>query len=136
MPEAEGAARAWTRALNLVGNRVYFGSPDEPAYPLIICFRVGGGPVAGDVPIDQAMLQWDVWGDPLRDGKDRYDIAQLATDLRTEIESLASGTMMSAGVVALGGSVESGPLWLPEPNTGQARYVVTGTISMRVSSAA
>lgn len=141
MPEPEGPLKAWLRSLDLVGRRAYLGPPDDPTYPFLAAWRIGGGRWPGDAPVAVPLMQIDLVGDPARRGKDRYDLAQLGADLCTEIESLGGGSFVFGGVSIDGGEVQSGPLWLPDPidedpGEEQSRYAITAEFVMRAVSAA
>jgi len=137
-PEAEGAVKAWLRLTGLVDRRAYLGAPISPTFPLFIVYRVGGAPVLGGVPIDRPLMQIDVEGDPAKRGKDRYDLAELANALKTEIESITS-ILVTPTVKIDQGEVQSGPLWRPapvNPQEDQSRYTLTAEFVMRSVPAA
>ncbi len=127
--EAEGAVRAWARSLNISGlaARVFFGVPETGAvYPLVLLTRVGGRPMKG-VPIDRALIQLDLLGNTptgRRPPSDKFSLSVIATLLASAAESLASGTVMTAGVVCMGAEVENGPVWSPSPVDGRSRYTL------------
>ncbi len=86
MPEAEGAARAWVRALpDFVAGRCFFGVPEKPVYPLVVVQRVGRGPSAGDVPIGRPLIQFDIIG---ADHRAKAQVAALAVRLESVAEIL------------------------------------------------
>lgn len=122
--DAEGAARSWARALpGFVAGRVFFGMPERPVFPLALVQRVGSGRGGGDTPIDNALIQFDIFG---ADHRSKAQVGALAVYLQGQVESLVCGTLMGAAV-ALSASVESGPSWRPvptseEPRHHQARY--------------
>lgn len=127
--DAEGACRDWARdlALDGVGRRVWFGLPAKGAeYPAIVVRRVGGRPDASDTPLDTALVQWDVWGA----GKDKRGCSAIALALAAQVQSMAAGSPMGTSAVGAGGRVES-LVWLPDPVTNQARYVVTTSVTLR-----
>lgn len=125
-PDVEGAVRAWLRADTgvqaVVDRRVFFGVPQDPArYPLVTIQRVGGGnDPSADVPIDQAVLQVDVWGNPRR--KDEAHRALAA--VRTALERIRGNTRLDAGTVAFGADVES-VAFFPDPADDRPRYTAT-----------
>ncbi len=136
--EAEGAVRAWARALNLagLGARAFFGVPVTGAtFPLVVLTRVGGRPVRG-VPVDRALIQFDLLGaTPVdrRPPSDKYTLSVIAAALASAAESLASGTVMAAGVVCLGAEVENGPVWSPSPVDGRSRYTLDIAFLLRAA---
>lgn len=117
------------RATDLVDNRAYLEPPERKTYPLVTVMRVGGGLViGGQVPIDEALMQLDVYGEK---ASDRYDVGDLANALATAVESMASGTPMGDDAVGMGAKVQSGPLWRPHPDSHAPRYVLTVEIGIR-----
>lgn len=123
--EAEGALRDFLRqqpAMNsVVAKRIFLGLPRQgpSSWPAIDMFRVGGGPEDGDYPIDGVHMQFDVWGDK----GDKLRCWSVAQALVSTLLSLECGTMISAGVRFLGVYGINVP-YMPDPGTGQARYVV------------
>src|SRR5688572_11716307 len=117
-PEAEGPVRAWTRAVNIsgLGARAFFGIPETGAtFPLAILTLISSRPVRG-VPMVRAVIQYDLLGaTPVnrRPPSDKYALGVIAAALASAAESIASGTVMSAGVVCMGAEVENGPVWSP-----------------------
>jgi hypothetical protein len=72
-PDVEGALRTYLRAdtdlAATVGQRVYFAVPRdskdgtfESKFPCVKITRLGGGQDPSQVPIDQALVQFDVYG--------------------------------------------------------------------------
>lgn len=137
-PEAEGAVRTWARSLNIsgLGARVFFGVPvDGASFPLAVIQRVGGRPVRG-VPIDRPLIQFEVLGDSPVDRRppsDKYALSMIATALENASDSIASGTVMSPGVVCMGAEVENGPVWSPSPVDGRSRYTLDVTFLLRAA---
>lgn len=134
LPESEGAVRSWTRDLNLpnVARRVFFGVPKkttDSSWPMILMMRVGGFADRGDVAIDHPLIQYQVFG---LDKTDRARTALVATDLAEAVTGLSSGTPMGASAVGLRGTVETGPLWNPDPDDDRAGYRLDVSFSIRV----
>ncbi len=129
--DIEGAARDWLRTVpgvtDFVASRVFFGLPVNTQWPAIVVRQVGGGP-SGDAPITVALLQIDCWSQ----GPKKAQAAALKGAVEGAIESLTGGTPLGAGAVALWGSVESS-IWLPDPESNQARYVITAEIAARAA---
>jgi len=129
--DVEGAARDWLRTVPevvaLVATRVFFGLPSNTQWPAIVVRQVGGGPT-GDAPITAALLQFDCWGQ----GQNKAQAGAVKVAVEGAIESLTGGTPLGAGAVALWGSVESS-IWLPDPESNQARYVITSEIAARAA---
>jgi hypothetical protein len=134
-PDGEGSARSWARSLNLsgLGQRVFFGVPKKPAFPLVIVARVAGRPVRG-VPVDRPVIQFDVLGVTPEAGQtpsDKLTLSAIADALVSEAESLASGTVVAPGVVCLGAEVENGPVWSPSPVDRRSRYSLDIAFALR-----
>lgn len=134
-PDVEGALRTWLRTIpdltSLVSTRDFFAIPDNTDWPLIVVTLVGGGPQRTNPPVLDALIQFDCWGSPRPDGKAQKDeAASVMMTLVGVLESLQSGTNLNADTQAMGASVES-MNWVPDPDTNQARYVVTATISAK-----
>lgn len=133
--DAEGAARSWARALpSLVAGRVFFGMPERPVFPLVLVQRVGSGRGGGDTPIDNALIQFDIYG---TDHRAKAQVGALAVYLQGQAESLLCGTPMG-DAVALSATVERGPDWRPvptaeEPRHHQARYQLDVMFSLRLA---
>lgn len=137
-PEAEGAAKAWVRSTGLVGNRAFLGLPARvSAWPVVVVVRAGLGPLRG-LPVDHALIQLEVWGAPpaqgARGGQDRYAVAAVATALAGAADSLAPGTPMGTGVVSAGAEVTRGPVWSPDPDDGQSRYLLDVAFLIRLAA--
>lgn len=134
-PDVEGALRTWFRAVTdittLVDGRTFFAIPQNTQWPLIVVSLIGGGPQRAEPPVLQALVQIDCWGPPRADGKAQKDVAAaVMTKVVSVLESLASGVDLDESTQALGASVQS-VIWLPDPDTNQARYVVTAEISAK-----
>lgn len=126
--DAEGAARAWVRALpDFVAGRCFFGVPDRAVYPLVVVQRVGRGPSAGDVPIGRALIQFDLIGE---DHRSKAQVGALAVRLESEAESLIAGTPMGTAI-GLSAEVTRGPDWRPVPGSLQARYLLDVMFQLR-----
>ena len=135
-PDVEGAFRDYLRAETqvtaIVGNRAFFGVPvnaGESSYPMLVVSRVGGGDdPSADVPMDQALVQIDAWGEV--DGKgfgDKTSCRALANAVRRACRKIRSATTQS-GVILYGAVVQS-DLWLPDPDTRRPRYAITVVVT-------
>lgn len=130
--DAEGAVRAWARANAAIvaafTGGIYFGPPEgTPTFPLLRVQRVGGGPVAGDTPIDDAAISFLAWG------SNKAQVAAAVMVLASEVESMLCGTAMGSGAVGLGARVTLGPVWSPDPDTDRPRYVLDASFSIRAA---
>lgn len=136
--EPEGPVRAWARAVNISGlaARVFFGVPLGGAvFPLAVMSVISAHPVRG-VPVTRAVIQFDVLGDTpteRRPPSDKYALGVIATALASAAESLASGTVLAAGVVCMGAEIENGPVWSPSPVDGRSRYTLDIAFLLRAA---
>lgn len=125
-PDAEAAASVHLRAQTLsYGTRVYSEIPKEPEYPLVKVARVGGMPTQPTMRLDNADLQFDVYG--ISKSQARLAVAQVQAAMK-----LAEGTAVvisSGNAFITGVDTISGPSWIPDAsNTVTHRYI----LSMRV----
>lgn len=128
LPDSESLMVAWARAnpeiTALVGSRVGTRLPKEPTFPYLTVFRVGGPPdgVEGGA-IDEALLQWDCYGDKKTRVPDYAAASLLARTLVEQVEINEGGRVGTVGAI-LGMTVVNGPRRQEEPTTGWARYIV------------
>lgn len=132
--DVEGGLRAWLRGqpsiTALVDQHVWFGIPANAQFPLITIAQVGGGPGVGEAPITDALIQLDCWGA----GQNKGQAAAVMTAVLGALDSLHCGAEMGGEVIAMGSTVES-VIWLPDPQSNQARYVVTALVSAKAKTA-
>lgn len=141
-PDTEGAVRAFLRASAavsaLVGQRVFFGVPDSPTWPLVTVQRVGGGDDLGEAPIDQALIQLDCWGrlysdsDPTKKHGDKAQARAVANAVRAAVHEVRSDLTTYAGCVLYGASVNS-DLFVPDPDNDRPRYSLLTSWSARTA---
>lgn len=137
MPEApmldvEHAVRAWLRDLPELAptleRRVFFGMPKSPSWPLVIVSRIGGTVDTSDAPIDVPALSFACWGP---DGNQSRAIAKdVAYGLRAALLGLVHGSPVGAGFASGPAVIDLGPLWLPDRDTGRARYMLDATLHL------
>jgi hypothetical protein len=130
LADAEGAVRAWARANAAIAaaftGGIYFGPPEGTVmFPLVRLQRVGGGPVPGDTPLDDAAISFLVWG------SSKAQAAAAVMVLASEVQSMTCGTAMGSGAVGLGARVTLGPVWSPDPDTDRPRYLLDANFSIR-----
>jgi hypothetical protein len=129
-PDCEGGVRDWLRSVPsvsaLVGQRVFFGLPVAVTWPAVVVQMVGGGPDAGNAPVFVPLIQIDCWGE----GRNKAQAAAVMSAVVGAIESIQSGTALGADAKAVWASVLS-VIWLPDPESDQARYSVTAEIAAR-----
>lgn len=119
-PDIEAAVVAQLRAANItnVGQRAYAKVPADAVFPLITVARIGGVPPVRPY-LDAGNIQVDIWGDT----KDRtLDIAQAARAACLEMEG-QSYLVGTRGLFVTGTSDALGLTWLPDEETGRARYL-------------
>lgn len=127
LPDAEGAVRSWLRGLGLAGGRVFFAVPEAPAnepipMPLVTVTRAGGAP-DDELPIDQALLLFSVWGTTKREA------AEAAGSLVTILRAAAGVVTDQMTLDSVSGI--TGPVWTPDDDAHQPRYIVTATFNLR-----
>ena len=135
-PDVEGALVTFLKAnagvSAIVAARVFFGLPKgatEATYPLIVVMRVGGGDDASEVPIDNALVQIDVWGAISTKGYGlKAGCTTLANAVRSACRSVVGSTTIAPGVDAAGIQVQSA-IWMPDPANDRPRYVLTAEVS-------
>lgn len=134
--DAEGAVRTWARAnatITAVAEGVFFAIPENygGSWPLLTLARVGGAPELAIAPVDRALIQFDCWGPPSKQEAGKYLAASLAAAVVTAARQLVNPTSMGTDVAGMGAEVELGPVWSPDPETDQARYVVDVAFYLR-----
>lgn len=134
--DAEGAVKAWAKAQTaisaIVGSRVFFEVNGSAPFPQLVVQRVGGGPLPGEPPIDQALIQFDVWGTQSASGKadGKASASALAEAVRNAAFFMTAETPMGAAA-GLWAEISLGPVWSPDPESGRARYVVDVLFGIR-----
>lgn len=125
-PDTEGAIRDYLRGVPEVaadvGTRVFFGVA-EGTFPQVVVSRVGATSDLSDAPIDQALIQLDVWGPD----RDKATATRVKNRVKGAITALNHRPVVVGGVQLAGATVDS-DAWLPDPNTQQARYILTCTV--------
>ncbi len=140
MPDVEGGLRTYLRSQSelqaVVGQRIYFGVPDAPVFPLVTVRRVGGGDDTGEAPLEQALIQIDVWGGHTADGihGDKATADTVRRCLRGVLFGLTAhgATALDNSTVCYGASVQS-DIWLPDPDDDNARYSLTVLVTARAA---
>lgn len=134
-PDIEGGLRDYLRAhgdvVAAVGTRIFFGVPDTPTFPLVTVQRVGGGDDLSEAPIDQALVQFDVWGELDANGHGKKaDADTVRRAVRQALHDIRGATALNASTVAYGATVTD-DRWLPDPNNDRPRYSVTALVTAR-----
>lgn len=135
MADVEGAVRDYLRNQDIddLGARVYFGVPTGSAtYPLATVQRVGGGDDVSEAPIDQALIQIDVWGRIDNAGHtDKAQARAVADGVREALRDIRGATELTDTCIAYGAAVEA-DLWAPDP-TDRGRYSITALVTARAA---
>lgn len=134
-PDIEGALRTYLRAdtdlAALISNRVFFGVPRDStdAFPLVMITRIGGGQTSSEVPLDNALIQFDVYGKKSEEsGGGRKAVTDIALALRKALSTIRGRTRLDSTVVAFG-VVVSSQVFSPLPGDDRPRYLMTVTVS-------
>jgi Protein of unknown function (DUF3168) len=126
-PDVEGALRTWLRddptMLAVVNRRVFFGVPAQGAlFPLITISRVGGGENSSEAAIDEAAIQFSVWGQA------RADCTAAMLALRAALHKIRGRTALTGAVTAYGATINS-VVWQPDPADARPRFIVTALVT-------
>lgn len=128
--DVENAHRLWLRGkIETVAGRVLFAYPEQrpdepdPVLPLITVQRVGGGPLGGEAPLDDARLSYECWGRNKRE-------ADIAARALVGLLRDTAGVQLSDDVY-LYGVHDITTLWAPDDEAKLARYIVTATSTVR-----
>lgn len=131
-PDPEGGLRDYLRAnagvVALVVQRVFFGIPDNPVWPLITVSRVGGGDDLSEAPIDVALLQVDCWAD----GRNKAQAHAVASAVRDALAAIRGAVAVNGTTVLYGAVVES-VLFAPDPADARPRYAITAQVTARAA---
>ena len=109
-------------ALN--ATRVFFSTPlaySDPAKvpsTWIVLSLVGETHEAGDLGLQQPLIQTDVWG------KTKALAAALALAVQTAGRQLSTGQRTTVGTAVIAVGDVSQKRWLPDPTTNTPRYIV------------
>lgn len=130
--DIEGAVRDHLRADTgvsaLVAQRVYFGVPSSPTWPLITVQRIGGGDDPGEAPIDLPLVQIDCWGAE----RNLTQARAVADAVRAWASAIRRATALNTEVVAYGVEVV-GDVRSPDA-TDRPRYVLTTSVMARAAA--
>lgn len=133
-PDVEGGIRAYLRAdpgvqAALGGSqRVFFGIPTTPTWPLIVVAQVGGGDDDSEAPVDRPSIQIDCWGAITPSGTgDKAGATALVNAVRSALKRMRNQTVTPTCRL-LGARVES-QIWLPDADNDRPRYSVTAEVT-------
>lgn len=132
-PDIEGALRTWLRndadIQAVVGQRVFFGVPRNSAnaFPCIMLTRIGGGQNASEVPLDNPLVQFDIYGQKTSEGGGRQQVTNIALELRKVLLKIRGRTRLNSTVSAFDVRVTS-QVYSPLPADDRPRAIVVVTI--------
>lgn len=130
--DVETAVKAWLSATPSVatlltrpdtGKSIYLAMPSAAPNPAAIITRVGGAPRATELPTDVARISIDCFG------RTRAEAHALAAAIAAAYDDLSySGPYVAADGTRLMNAEVVGLLWLPDPATDTARYVIDALV--------
>lgn len=142
LPDVEGGVRDYLRGFPDVAaifdQRVFFGIPAKPVWPLLVVQRVGGTDDPSEAALDLALVQIDVWGrlysddDATAKGGDKAQCDAGRRAVRKAFRSIRGATALNATTVAYGAVVQSDP-FRPDPDSDRPRYALTASIAARAA---
>lgn len=125
----EGAVVDWLKTITavstLVSSRVFFGYPKGSATPLVIVTQESSLPDV-NTGLETVNLKFDCWSGV----KNKIGATNLKNAVIAALRSFEKGTLNS-GVYAYSFLVTNAGIWLPDPSTDQARYVVLAQMTAR-----
>lgn len=131
IPDVEGAIRDWLRQqpaiTALVDNRVFFGVSGD-VFPQITVRLIDGRMDLSEAPISGDLIQFDCWGPKPGTGNAKSIATAVKNTLIGVLWDLRSGTTLVTGTLCLG-VYNISAIWLPDPQSNQAVYRVSATVS-------
>ena len=130
--DVEGLVKAWLSTTDVAplvtrpdgGQSIYMAMPAAAPIPAVVLTRVGGGPrPRSTVPEDAARMQFNCWG------KTRAQAGEISRTLMSALESLAPNGGFVSGDARLAAAEVLSVLWLPDPESDTARYIVDARIT-------
>lgn len=100
------------------GTNVFLAMPTSSPLPAVVVSRVGGGPTSSELPEDVSRLSFQCWG------TSRPQVSDIAYALMGELDSLSRLGGYTSGNATLAAAEVLSLLWLPDPESDTARYVV------------
>jgi len=136
-PNVKEGLKSWLSDLpelaTFVGDsndHVFYRVPDKAPWPIVVIVGpVGGGPLSGDAPVDAPWFQFDCWGQPTDAGRQPREkqAADLSLLVQGALMGLQGRTRIDDMNVLWANVISRLPA--PDPESGQARYIVTAEIS-------
>lgn len=136
--DTEAVAKAWAKAethINAaVNSRVFFSTPQSygktPAATWIVLSLVGETHQAGDLGLQQPLIQFDCWSKPVSMGGTKASAAVVALAVQTAARQLSFGQSVTIGQSVISVGDVNQKRWLPDPTTNSPRYVVDVQFAM------
>lgn len=132
--DAEGAIVSYLRATTTAfGTRVFLALAGATVYPVCRVGRVGGGDDPSDAPLDQALLQIDVYGRV----RQLAEAESARQEIRSALKALSeTGGYNVPGKAYIYGATVADDRRLPEPNAQDAdgtvgerpRFIITAQV--------
>jgi hypothetical protein len=131
-PDDEALVKAWALQTSVAalltradgGVSIYNAMPKAAPVPSLICWRTGGGPRARkDLPEHRARMQMHCWG------TSRAQASLIARTLVSELDSLARLGGFDHGDARLAAAEVINLIWLPDPESDTARYIVDALVT-------
>lgn len=100
---------------------IYLAMPPAAPVPAVVVSLIGGGPrPRADLPVSRYRLSFDCWG------SSRDEASLIA---RTLLAALGDLSGVTVDGVTLGGADVINMVWLPDPDSDTARYIVDALIA-------
>jgi hypothetical protein len=115
-PDPEYAVRNYLRQQGIP--YVHVAAPTGVKLPYITISRVGGGDDSGLAPIDNALLQLDVYGST------KAEAHTIVANVRTVFSNIVSAIHVEPDTMIHGINI-AGVVWSPDPDDDTSRYVIT-----------
>lgn len=113
---------------DIIDRRVFFGVPKrDPIFPMVTVMRVAGADDTSEAPVDNAIMQVQVWGGT------KQECTRIQLLVRQAFTELRSRTSVTPDVDLCGATVQN-VVWSPDPADDRARYIVTALVTA-ISSA-
>lgn len=133
VPDAEVAMREWLlsepEVTALLSTRIATRLPEDPVFPFLTLFVVGGEFAVGEAPLYEAFVQFDAFG--ARGGR-HPDYASASAVIRTVAYLCDQMSYVQTTEAHIYGcEILQMPIRMEEPDTEWARYELTVMAQMR-----
>lgn len=110
------------------GTNIFLAMPASSPLPAVIVSRVGGGPSSSELPTDVSRLSFACWA------SSRHEVSDIAYAVMGELDSLSRLGGYTLGNATLAAAEVLSLLWLPDPESDTARYVLDALITTVATS--